>query len=467
MESWPVRAGDTSLFLECESGVVKMVCVSYSGVGIENAPQLEACSESSPAARISLPGGIYIESTVEKLMEWQTVLSGQQVFDLDFDNPQLRFRAENPSEDGMIPITSFGSSRGEILNAALDFDAIGKAFLVNSVDHVRVESVAHFREGRIAYASGRHVDAYNNYYLFLETRYCDGKFGNERQTKLLCQVPDFLKYLNEAIVYFRQEATEKQPRKSKHLEEVFKPDSTAYKKIESLVLLRGHLRHHSLKSPHRWNPNRQQEYEMPARFLGLVVGNIVLSESLRDIYDPVIQEKFRDISSNAGLKTEIKVSTYRIDRKPTLVVDMTFPTTVTSTRLCLRATRDTIDLCENKEQLSDTTKLAAEANGLELFVAEVGIWAYTVTRSVKGMPERNYIRCVFEYLKAGAVLRGEFKLPIQRSTIDVLSGWRLLESCFDWIENRDPTTRIVTLRIFLNEFESPLIRYAVGAQVKR
>ena len=98
--------------------------------------------------------------------------------------------------------------------------------------------------------------------------------------------------------------------KSEHLIAVFDPNTTVRDKIKTIVQLRGRLRHHSLKSPHRWDPNKQNEYEGAARFISSVVADIVIKESLRDIYGPEALQKFRDISVNTGFESNIEAVSY-------------------------------------------------------------------------------------------------------------------------------------------------------------
>jgi len=56
----------------------------------------------------------------------------------------------------------------------------------------------------------------------------------------------------------------------------------------------------------RWNPNQQEDYEAAARFLSVVVGGIVLSESLNDIYAPESLETFQKISIDNGYESKSK-----------------------------------------------------------------------------------------------------------------------------------------------------------------
>jgi hypothetical protein len=97
-------------------------------------------------------------------------------------------------------------------------------------------------------------------FLFLETRYCDGKTGNEKQTRLLSMQEKLCQIVEETANTFGRQATPSGANKF----DLFKPGDEAEEKIKALVLLRGKLRHHSLKSRDRWDPNKQGEYESAA-----------------------------------------------------------------------------------------------------------------------------------------------------------------------------------------------------------
>lgn len=185
MESWPLEIGDRTFFLEREGDSLKKVCISFSDVGIEHAPSLVPGDGDKSAARVTINGGIYASIARQSVINWQAVLSGVQIIDLDFDNYELIFTAENLEEEPRIQIKSFKTDISKSLNSPCDYEQIGRAFLTNPIPDERIESTSHFREGRIAYGAGRHVDAYNNMFLFLETRYCDGKTKTEQQVELL------------------------------------------------------------------------------------------------------------------------------------------------------------------------------------------------------------------------------------------------------------------------------------------
>ena len=381
MEGWPIKMGDMTFFLEREANVLKRVCLAFYGVDIAHAPNVQPANSEAEQTQITIEGGGYAALARKNIMNWQTVVSGLQIVDLDYDDYELRFHGENSDEESNIPVKSFRLNYDRELNRECDFEQIGIAFCVGTISDDRIESTSHFREGRIAYSAGRYIDSYNNMYLFLETRFCNGKTGNEKQTNLLSEQFELCEFVkqNEAA-FAKQKDLSHEP-----AFDLFKQGDTMRDKIRTLVLLRGKLRHHSLKSPGRWDPNKQNEYESAARFLGAVVGDIVIKESLEDIYGVAALNKFREISIASGHETKISVATYRLNEERTLKLNLSFPTTVVSSNLCLSTLRSAIEACEKEGQLGDTIRLEA-TNGefnLELFSLDFDFWAYTQNRAIE------------------------------------------------------------------------------------
>ena len=464
MEGWPIKTGDMTFFLEREANVLKRVCLAFSGVGIEHAPSITPATGEAGNPRIDIKGGGYAVLARTIIMNWQAVVSGVQIVDLDYDNYELRFHAENVDEDPGIHVKSFRSNSGQALNFACDFEQIGRAFCAGTIPDDRIESTSHFREGRIAFEAGRYVDAYNNMYLFLETRYCDGKTGTDKQTNLLLKQQELCSVIERTASEFVKQSGS--PPKDKF--DLFKPGDGTREKIKTLVLLRGNLRHHSLKSPHRWDPNKQSAHESAARFLGAVVGDIVIKESLDDIYAPAALKKFREISVSTGHETKIKVVTHRLEKKRMLALDMSFPTTVVSSQICLVAMRSAIEACEKEGQLADTVRLEAthRQTDVELFSLDFDVWAYTPARAIETEKPIGSVRCSFEHFRGGVITRHEFSIPDEGQKLGISDVWKLLRSSFDHIERRDPTTRIMSLKLFVNTSKKAIVAYRVGAAVK-
>jgi len=464
MEGWPIETGEVTFFLEREANVLKRVCLAFSGVGMAHAPSVQPASSEAEHAHITIKGGGYAALARRNIMNWQAVVSGLQIVDLDYDNYELRFRGENVDEDANIQVKSFRSNYDLSLNNECDFEQIGRAFCVGQISDDRIESNFHFREGRIAYSAGRYVDSYNNMYLFLETRFCDGKTGNEKQTDLLSNQVELCEFVEQNAAAFAQQKV----RSHEPAFDLFKPGDTTREKIRTLVLLRGKLRHHSLKNPQRWDPNKQNEYESAARFLGAVVGDIVIKESLSDIYGAAALKNFREISVRTGYETKIKVATYRLNKERTLALNMSYPTTVVSSKLCLATVRNAVQACEREGQLADTVRLEATSSpaNLELFSLDFDAWAYTQNRAIETEKPIASVRCNFEHFQAGLIVKHEFSMTVSGSKLTILEVWKILQRTFEHIEQTDPTTRIMSLKLFVRDDTKAFAAYRVGPQVK-
>ena len=467
MESWPIEAQGMTFFLEREENVVKAISVSFKEVPVSLAPKINKAAPgdvSGTSSTITMNSADYVDRARRSVLNWQAVVSGQQIFDLDFDNFETRYRAETVEEEDQIHLNSFSRSGKSALNSECDFEQIGRAFCVGPIGDARIESTSHYREGRIALEAGRFVDAYNNLFLFLETRYCDGKTKTAEQVNLLAGTDVFVQALEACIA----EQKAHKLAASQHLTDIFSDELDLKQKIRKIVLLRGKLRHHSTKNPNRWNPNKQGEYEDAARFLNIVVGGIVLEESIADIYSPPALKSFKDISTSMGFETAIELRTHRLENKPTLQLDMTIPTTVISSKLCMVTVRNALSECDRVGQLADTVKLEAVLahNQLQLLALELGTWAHSVTRTLKPTQPLEAMRCSFEHCRHGLIVRDEFSFPVNAPILNIPFVWRLVSYCFDHIENADPTTRIMNLKLFLNKGTRPILEYRVGAQVE-
>ncbi|MGJ8597149.1 hypothetical protein [Sulfitobacter sp.] len=461
MEGWPLKHDNMTFFLEREGNVLKKVCLSFSGVGIEHAPSFTQPNEAGASADLKVSSGGYAALARKRIMNWQAVVSGIQIVHLDYDNFDLQFHAENIEEESRIHLKSFKSSYDKALNSTCDFEQIGRAFCAHPIPDDRIESTSHYREGRLAFEAGRYVDAYNNMFLFLETRYCDGKTKTAQQVELLSR--------NEALCLSIEEAAT-EPKKFNQADnsekfDLFNSCTGVADKIRALVLLRGKLRHHSLKSPYRWDPNQQDKHKGEARFLIAVVHDIVIKESLEDIYAPTSLDNFREQSVSSGNEIKIKLTTHRAKNERALELNMSYPTTVVSSLLCVNTVRHAIGACEKGGQLADTVKFEAvhSARGLELFSVDFDVWAYTTTREIVVKQPIEFIRCSFEYFRADLITKNEFSIPCQGNRLTILDVWKLLQRSYDHIEHRDPTTRIMSLKLFINDGTKAIVSYRVGA----
>lgn len=79
MESWPITREDTTFFLEREDNLIKRVVIIFSSVGIEHAPQIILGKNTEHTSAINMYCGEYVELAIEKILNWQAVISGLQI----------------------------------------------------------------------------------------------------------------------------------------------------------------------------------------------------------------------------------------------------------------------------------------------------------------------------------------------------------------------------------------------------
>ena len=147
---------------------------------------------------------------------------------------------------------------------------------------------------------------------------------------------------------------------------------------------------------------------------------------------------------------------------------MSYPTTLISTKICLTTLRNALEACEKDGQLGDTFRFDAVhgSNDLELFEADLDIWVFSETPTLEKKDVDDKMRCRFEHFRSGIIMKHEFEFPIPVNEIDVNYAWSLLKYCFDHIEKKDITTRVMSLKMFLGQRKRPVATYRVGAQVK-
>jgi hypothetical protein len=126
-----------------------------------------------------------------------------------------------------------------------------------------------------------------------------------------------------------------------------------------------------------------------------------------------------------------------------------------------------VQACENEGQLGDTVRLqgSSSRSELELFSLDFDVWAYTQSRAIETTEPIVSVRCDFEHYQAGIIVRHKFSVPVPGCKLSIPDVWKLVRKCFDHIEERDPTTRILSLKLYLRDGDKAFVAYRVGAQV--
>ena len=461
---FPVEGKGSTLFLETDDGVLTSVGIVRKGVDVKHAPQFRSPEPAEGAAHptLSVETGLFQVLAEHELREWQAVLAAYVIIDIDFDDVSSTFTPESEAERDAIKVTALHHAAGERDRNPIEFEHIGRAFLMRDQASARLEDVAHFRDASVAQSAGRNVDAYNGYFLFLETRYCDGKTKKNEQVKRLSAAPVFVEKLKSAVESFRSEFVGKNSRLP-----VAECDGTDVSKlIEEIILLRGELRHHSLNSPRRWDPNNVKKYELEARFLGAVCGYILLEELFLRTYESDVTSAFVEQAHRHNFQLALLIHRLGFDEAQIVPIRMTYPVSREDIRTASSAFSNALDATRSTHGLTQLRSLicVSEKRKIELFTATIGR-AFENTQGK--VPVGTSIRASIEYVHNGMVSSGGFKLTTGDPALDREGAWDLGAQCMDHFFKTTPDNELLSMKVVAETSRLEVFSFRVGSGIGR
>jgi hypothetical protein len=178
--------------------------------------------------------------------------------------------------------------------------------------------MAFFIEGRRAQVAQRVIDAYNYFYLFLESRF-KLKHKNVESAHQLLRLKVFRDAVSSVIAdpIFAPSLKQTKIELERWQQE---PEAVAL----NIVKLRGALRHHSIGDPNRWNPIEQKKYRDEAMFLGAVCQQIADPISFDVTWEDRYARAFMEQAAKMGYKTEVAVTMTLSDGSRSLDVNLNF-----------------------------------------------------------------------------------------------------------------------------------------------
>jgi hypothetical protein len=461
---FPVEKKGSTLFLQTDNGVLTSVGVVRRGVDVKHAPKFTHPSSTNGGVHptLSVESRFFLVLAERELREWQAVLASYVIVDIDFDDVSSTFTPENESERAAIHVSSLNRAVDKQDRNPIEFEHIARAFLMKEEASARLEDVAHFRDASIAQSAGRNVDAYNGYFLFLETRYCDGKTKKNEQVKRLLDDLVFVNKLKSAVKSFKTEFAGM----SSRLSVAGCDESDVSKLVEEIILLRGELRHHSLNSPRRWDPNNVKRYEPEARFLGAVCGYILLDELFLRTYEPEVMQAFLAQANKNNFRLALLIHRLPYDGHSIEPIRVTFPVCEPDIRTAVTAFSNVLDATRSAHGLMGLRSLICQSEDrkIEVFTAALG-------RPFDDPGERilvgTCIRTSIEYIRDGMVMPGAFRLNIAGPALDRAQAWDLGAQCTDHFFQSTPDHELLSLKVFAEKPLMEIFSYRVGPGVGR
>ena len=146
--------------------------------------------------------------------------------------------------------------------------------------------------------------------------------------------------------------------------------------VKEIVELRGALRHHSLKHPNRWDPNKQEDYGVEASFLGSVCMGVAFPFTTEKLWDSFYVEQFVEQAKRSNCAVELAVTiTVRVgDQAEEKHVNMTFPQMRLDAPLAKTVLMKVMELVDKEMPGAEVFAIRArhKSQGTELFRYDVG-----------------------------------------------------------------------------------------------
>ena len=124
---------------------------------------------------IRLRHGILLPFILDRLDTVQCTIGMLLPIEIDTDHYVVEFEPENVDEETKIQVKKWGEARRKI-NSRISFDIAAKGLISDPWPEVERKAAQFYRRGRTAINQRFFVDAFVNYYFFLERLYAGGKF---------------------------------------------------------------------------------------------------------------------------------------------------------------------------------------------------------------------------------------------------------------------------------------------------
>ncbi len=366
-ESWPVKMDGKAFSIECTKNIAKYVVVTFKGLPASLAPTITPAQDISPL-KVDFGVNQYLLEAERNVRSWQAVLTSHILIEIDYDHMVSEFR---PEDDEKIDISSFKLDRPVNRNYGFEnYETFATAFLVLMHGTDFIEEISFYREGIKAQRAERYVDAYNNFYLYLETKFCDGKFKAKDVEKILSETNLFWNAFRLAIAKMQEASPEQLP-------SFFTQDGQALDDsgiLKGLVKLRGTLRHHSLSNSQRWDPNNQRKFVTEVKFIKYLCFLLCHEEVTKPMFDTDIQQEFSKQAKENGMTSKIQIFvTYRLQEHiMDTTLDISVPQRTLDGLLAKFVLEKTFEKLSENEPAIEVIAIRANVGSRELFRYDLG-----------------------------------------------------------------------------------------------
>ena len=307
-EKWPVNVEKYCVELSEENGRVNSIAVSVALDGTERLPAHVPPNNPKIDFAIDVGDTASNEGVEQFLITVQGLLGLFGKFSIDFSSCKTEWMAENEEEKSKIEINNYSLKIGKPqVNepVPLPFEVIARAiFAAPDLFDYQVP-LSFIRRGVEDMTQDRHIEAFYNFFFFLETLFAPGYSDPKRvKEKFLKAKP-----IRDAIAHARQDGASHAHFKAKELKALL--SKTDEEIVDHLVKTRGNLHHHNRHAV-RWHPEKSGQHEAEALLIQSIAVTIALNEAVTRIHDPSHNEKFIQSIKDVGATQVIRVDALEV-----------------------------------------------------------------------------------------------------------------------------------------------------------
>ncbi|WP_159717768.1 hypothetical protein [Geminicoccus flavidas] len=300
-ELWPIDLEGLHIDWHTTGGLIDKVTVQVRAKTGDHPPTMTESDDPAVAANINLGVFAQLDVIERRLRAIQGLLTPFMLLEIDFDSLNIVWIAETEEEEKSLTVTSFSRKRIPSLAeqpSAMSFDYFVRAMIVAPQIEEREAALNFIRRGRSDLAREQYIEAYYDFFFYLETLFAPGLSKSAEVKKRLRGSSRIRKVLPDV----RQDM--KVP-----LSKIFNGhrliNMTDEDLLDHLVDVRGSLHHHSLRKPGVWHPDRQHEFEAETRLLHTLVSALAMGDILPLLYTEEVTDAMMETAVEADAVVQI------------------------------------------------------------------------------------------------------------------------------------------------------------------
>ncbi|MHC6157006.1 hypothetical protein ACVSQB_35215 [Bradyrhizobium elkanii] len=306
-DRWPIEVDKFRVEFGENAGVISSVSVAVRLDDDVALPTISPSTDSRVKLHINVGKSAHNDEVTDFLMVAQGMLCLIGTFTIDFNKRQVAWEPENDDERAKLGLYSYSVSADDVVEdqSPFTFDFVARTvFTAASSGHYEVP-LTFLRRGLQDMKNDRFIDAFYDFFFFLETQFAAGYSNPTVVAEKLMGASSVKKALQVA----RENLSRHRAHVPKLLSLLALGDAEL---IAHLVDTRGTLHHHALRRPGIWHPEKPERFEAEAEILQSIAHSIGLEEAMSLIYSPEQDAAFMGNvrKADAMFKLEANITTH-------------------------------------------------------------------------------------------------------------------------------------------------------------